>query len=168
MTGETKMIGPHSPGFGRRGLIAGGLAGTAALLGAPAGLRAQPTPAAGQPAAGGQSAVIDVNRARTDPIPIAIPDMGAGAGGDAGRLGHDIAQVVTDDLARSGLFRPIAQAAATQASGPAGDVPNFQSWRAIGAQALVTGKVEGAGGGGVRVEFRLWDVLPQQQIQGTA
>jgi TolB protein len=167
MTGETKMIRPHSAGFGRRGLIAGGLAGTAALLGAPTGLRAQPAPA-GQPAAGGQSAVIDVNRARTEPIPIAIPDMGAGAGGDAGRLGHDIAQVVTDDLARSGLIRPISQAAATQARGPASDVPNFSSWRAIGAQALVTGKVEGAGGGSVRVEFRLWDVLPQQQIQGTA
>jgi TolB protein len=37
----------------------------------------------------------------------------------------------------------------------------------VGAQALVTGKVEG-GGSNVRVEFRLWDVLPGQQIQGTA
>jgi len=32
---------------------------------------------------------------------------------------------------------------------------------------LVTGRVEG-GGSNVRVEFRLWDVLPGQQIQGTA
>ena len=37
-----------------------------------------------------------------------------------------------------------------------------------GAQALVTGSVQIQGGGQVRVEFRLWDILPQTQIQGTA
>ncbi len=156
--GEDRMNGTMS----RRGLIGGGLAGGAALLTLPPRLRAQAAPAAG-----GQSAVIDVNRARTDPIPIAIPDMGAGAGGDAARLGHGIAEVVSADLARSGLFRPISQSAYVGA-GPTGDVPNFQNWKAIGAQALATGRVSEAGGGNVRVEFRLWDVLPQQQIQGTA
>ncbi|MCL2428874.1 MAG: Tol-Pal system beta propeller repeat protein TolB, partial [Alphaproteobacteria bacterium] len=115
---------------------------------------------------GGQSAVIDVNRARTEPIPIAIPSL-AGNGADASGIGRDIAQVVTNDLARSGLFRPIAQAAYIQADQPEGDVPNFQNWAAIGVQALVTGRTESTGNG-VRVEFRLWDVLPQQQIQGTA
>ncbi len=47
-------------------------------------------------------------------------------------------------------------------------MPNFQNWKAVGAQALVTGRVESQGGDKVRVEFRLWDVLPGQQIQGTA
>ena len=138
----------------RRGMIAAGLAGTATLLAAPAGLHAQGT----------QSAVIDVNRARTDPIPIAIPDF-AGAG-EAGQIGREMAQVISDDLARSGLFRPIDRAAFIGAAQGAGDLPNFQNWRALGAQALVSGKAEG--GGSVRVEFRLWDVLPQTQIQGTA
>ena len=32
----------------------------------------------------------------------------------------------------------------------------------------MTGRVESQGGDKVRVEFRLWDVLPGQQIQGTA
>ena len=143
-----------SPQFSRRGVIAAGLAGTATLLAAPAGLHAQGT----------QSAVIDVNRARTDPIPIAIPDF-AGAG-EAGQIGREMAQVISDDLARSGLFRPIDRAAFIGAAQGAGDLPNFQNWRALGAQALVSGKAEG--GGSVRVEFRLWDVLPQTQIQGTA
>ena len=110
--------------------------------------------------------MIDVNRARTDPIPIAIPPL-VGADGNAGQLGQDIATVITNDLARSGLFRPIAPAAFIQARRP-GDTPNFQNWRAIGAQALVTGRAEAQGGGQIRVEFRLWDVLPQTQIQGTA
>ena len=47
-------------------------------------------------------------------------------------------------------------------------MPNFQNWSAVGAQALVTGKAEVQPGGNLRVEFRLWDVLPQAQIQGTA
>ena len=111
--------------------------------------------------------MIDVNRARTDPIPVAIPPL-VGADGSSGQLGQDIATVITNDLARSGLFRPVASAAFIQAGGAQGDVPNLQNWRGIGAQALVTGRAEAQGGGQIRVEFRLWDVLPQTQIQGTA
>ncbi len=144
-------------GFGRRGLIAG----TAGLLTVPlaAPAFAQTTPAAGP------SAVIDVDRARAEPIPIAIPVL-AGSGGDTDRMGRDIAGVISNNLARSGLFRPLE--AQAFAAGPEGPTPNFQSWKAAGAQALVTGKVESQGGDKVRVEFRLWDVLPQAQIQGTA
>jgi TolB protein len=153
-----------TPSLRRRSLLAGA-AGSAALLAVPAAVRAQslaPPPAAGG-SGSGQSAVIDVNRARADPIPIAIPALG---GGD--QLGQDIANVISNDLARSGLFRPIAPAAFIQAGGAQGDMPNFQNWRSVGAQALVTGRAEVQGGGQIRVEFRLWDVLPQAQIQGTA
>jgi TolB protein len=131
------------------------LGSTAAVLAVPPGVRAQPTPAAGAAAPG--TAVIDVNRARTDPIPIAIPALA----GDP--LGGRIASVISADLARSGLFRPIESTVPADS----GDVPNFQNWKTTGAQALVTGNVSGAAGG-VRVEFRLWDVLPQTQLQGTA
>jgi TolB protein len=151
--------------LGRRSLLAG-VAGSATLFAVPAAVRAQalaPPPAG---SAGGQSAVIDVNRARTDPIPIAIPALG-GADGPSAQLGQDISTVVTNDLARSGLFRPIAQQAFIQAAGQ-GEAPIFQNWKAIGAQALVTGRAEVQGGGQIRVEFRLWDVLPQTQLQGTA
>ena len=151
--------------LGRRSLLAGA-AGSAALFAAPAVVRAQAlAPPQAGPAGGGRSAVIDVNRARTDPIPIAIPTLGGGDGNSA-QLGQDIATVVTNDLARSGLFRPISQQAFIQAGAGAGDAPNFPNWKAVGAQALVTGRAEAQGGGQTRVEFRLWDVLPQTQIQG--
>jgi len=157
-------VSPVLP-FSRRSLLAG-VAGS--LFAAPAAFAAQPLapPQAGS-GGGGQSAVIDVNRARTDPIPIAVPALGGGDGNSA-QLGQDIATVVTNDLARSGLFRPIAQQAYIQAGSSQGEAPNFQNWKAIGAQALVTGRAEAQGGGEIRVEFRLWDVLPQTQIQGTA
>jgi TolB protein len=162
-------------GFGRRGLLAGA-AGSAAMLAARVPVLAQtaPPPAASPPAAapaGGPTAVIDVNRARAAPIPIAIPDL-VGVDGASAQLGSQIAGVIRSDLGNCGLFRPIDQAAyiqgATNVSAAPSDVPNFQNWQVIGAQALVTGKVESQGDGNIRVEFRLWDVLPKLQLQGTA
>ena len=149
--------------LGRRGLVAGaGALLTVPLLGARSGFAQQ----AAAPATGAPSAVIDVDRARAAPIPIAIPPL-AGAGGDSDRIGHEIAGVIINNLSHSGLFRPIDPTAFI--GGPTqGDVPNFANWKSIGAQALVTGKVESEGADKVRVEFRLWDVLPQAQIQGTA
>ncbi|MCS6920833.1 MAG: Tol-Pal system beta propeller repeat protein TolB [Elioraea sp.] len=107
-----------------------------------------------------QRPVIDITRARTDPLPIAIPDFAG-----AQPWGRDIAQVITAHLARSGLFRPIDRRAFLQESPDA--TPRFAEWRVIGAQALVTGRVDQQGDR-LRVEFRLWDVLPGTQIQGTA
>lgn len=121
---------------------------------------------AGLPAAAlAQSSVVDITKARTDPIPIAIPDF-AGQG-EGSRVGRDIARVVINNLKNSGLFRPVERAAFIQTAEAAAAMPRFQDWRVIGAQALVTGRVEAASDR-VRVEFRLWDVLPEQQIQGTA
>ena len=136
----------------RRGLI--GAVGVALL--APGFAHAQ---------AAASSAVIDVNRARAAPIPIAIPVF-SGADGASTTLGRDMAGVVAADLGNSGLFRPVSEAVASGIGGAAGR-PNFPAWSAVGAQALVTGSIA-ASGPSMRVEFRLWDVLPQTQLQGTA
>ncbi len=142
-------------GFGRRNLILGAGGGVVASL-LPDSLAAQSN----------QTTVIDVTRARTDPVPIAVPDM-AGATPEAQRLGRDIARVIQANLRNSGLFRPVERQAFIQSPEAAADRPRFQDWRVIGAQALTTGRVE-ATSDRVRVEFRLWDVLPEQQLQGTA
>ncbi len=142
--------------LGRRGL----LAGSAGLITLPMIANAQTAPG---------TAEITVDRARNEPIPIAIPSFVGG--GDAARLAADIAGVITNNLSHCGLFRTIDPAAfikATNSPGGGGDAPNFANWKAIGAQALVTGKVDSQGGDKVRVEFRLWDVLQGAQIQGTA
>ena len=145
---------PNRPGHGldRRGLIMGSLG--AGLAASPLAAFAQrPAPAApGGPGA----AEITVDQAHTAPIPIAIPSFGPG-------LGDQISQVVSDDLAGCGLFRPLSAAAS---AGSAAGAPDFASYRSLGAQALATGNASGSGS--LRVEFRLWDVLAGQQIQGTA
>jgi len=158
----------------RRQLIAGAaalpaLSATALAQTPPA---ASPAPAAAPPTGSGdtQGAVIDVNRARAAPIPIALPDF---AGGDpaSAALGHNLAQVITNDLGNSGLFRPLATDAFIQAAGAAAGTqpatPEFANWTTIGAQALVTGHAT-VSGSTIQVDFRLWDVLAQKQLQGTA
>ena len=158
------MIYIPKPTVGRRALLAGSAAALAVRT--PVHAQPAPPPAAAAPGNSAESAVIDVNHARVAPIPIAIPDF-AGSDGASAQLGRDIASVITNDLGNSGLFRPLPAASFTEAALPPGGTPNFQNWAAVGARALVSGSAAGQGGN-VRVEFRLWDVLPQAQIQGTA
>ena len=140
----------------RRGFLAGGLAGGAGLL-ASMNAIAQPLAPPGGASAGGDQPMITVEGAQRNPIPIAITGLSSGGAADIGG-------VVTADLGRCGLFRPLDQGAFIPGD-PSG-APNFQNWKALGAQALVTGTITGSDP--LRVEFRLWDVLRGQQIQGTA
>ena len=45
-------------------------------------------------------------------------------------------------------------------------MPRFPDWRAINAQALVTGRVTRQADGRLKAEFRLWDVFAGQQLAG--
>lgn len=107
---------------------------------------------------------VDIPKGTTAPIPIAITPF-VGQGPDGARFGQDIARVVSADLERSGLFRPIDPAAFTQTPEAIGISPRFADWRVINAQGLVAGSVKGEGGQ-LSVEFRLWDVLAEQMVEG--
>jgi TolB protein len=109
---------------------------------------------------------IDITGGKIEPLPIAIPAF-AGGGGEEGQTGRDLAQVISADLERSGLFRPLDPRAFIQ-NVAAGEGPRFGDWRQINAQALVTGSVQTQGDGRFRVEFRLWDVFAEQQLAGFA
>lgn len=104
---------------------------------------------------------IDVTRGNVEPLPIAIPAFL----GDS-ELGQRISSVVEADLRRSGLFAPIDQAAFIERLQDSNRRPNFASWTAIRAQALVVGQVVSEGNGRFRTEFRLWDTFGAEQILG--
>lgn len=110
---------------------------------------------------------IDITEGVTDPLPIAITEF-HGATEEEARVGADIAQVVRANLARSGLFRPIDRQAFIQDAASLRNGPRFGDWRVIDAQALVGGAVERQPDGRLRVEFRLWDTLAEQQMAGLA
>ncbi|MBX3491699.1 MAG: Tol-Pal system protein TolB [Parvibaculum sp.] len=108
---------------------------------------------------------IDITEGHVDPLPIAIVDF-LGAADQESSVGADIAGVVTNNLERSGLFRPLPKAAFIEKLSDINVQPRFGDWRIINAQALVTGQARMESDGRLRVEFRLWDVYAEQQLTG--
>ena len=108
---------------------------------------------------------IDITQGNTEPMPIAITDFLGAPGQEAG-AGSDIAGVITNDLERSGLFRPLSKASFIEKLTDINVPPRFGDWRVINSQALVTGQVKMEADGRLRVEFRLWDVYGEQQLTG--
>jgi TolB protein len=108
---------------------------------------------------------IDVNHPNAQPLPIAIPDFTGAAPQDA-QVARNITEVVTADLERSGLFRPLDPRAFIQDPAALRPIPRFPDWRLINAQALVVGDLETQADGRIKVEFRLWDVFAAQQLAG--
>jgi TolB protein len=108
---------------------------------------------------------IDITSGRSEPMPIAIPAL-PGASDTESQAGRDVAGVVSADLERSGLFRPLDPRSFIQNVSANDTQPRFGDWRQVNAQALVTGSVATQGDGRLRVEFRLWDVFAEQQLTG--
>jgi len=78
---------------------------------------------------------------------------------------QDIAQIVSDDLHRSGRFAIM----------PVHDLPeqpyesnqiNYSVWQAVGMPHLVIGRIANQAGGGYTIEFELIDVVKRQAITG--
>src|SRR6185312_1401541 len=105
---------------------------------------------------------IDITSGTVKPVPIAVTDL---FGSD---VGPQISAVIASDLESSGLFAPIDKGAFIQTPQSLQAVPRFGDWRVINAQALVTGNVQTQADGKLRVEFRLWDVVAEQQMAGLA
>ncbi len=105
---------------------------------------------------------IDITQGTPQPMPIAINAL---TGGDA-VLGNQIMGVVSSDLEHSGLFRPISPGAFIEHVTNGDAVPRFADWRQINAQAVITGTLVQQEGDRVRVSFRLWDALAEQQVAG--
>ncbi|MEE2931939.1 MAG: Tol-Pal system beta propeller repeat protein TolB [Pseudomonadota bacterium] len=110
---------------------------------------------------------IDITQGVVSPIPIAITQF-HGSSGQERQVGADIAQVLTSDLESSGLFKPIDRKAFLQQPESLSSKIEFNDWRVINAQALVSGNVKRQDDGRLRVEFRLWDVVAETQMTGLA
>ncbi len=105
---------------------------------------------------------IEITEGVIEPLPFAVPDF-VPENAAAGEFAQNIARVIASDLAGTGLFREIP------ASAHIGRVTSFDApvayadWKAINAQALVTGAVS-ASGDRIVVKFRLFDVFSGQQM----
>jgi TolB protein len=104
---------------------------------------------------------IQITEGVIEPLPFAVPVfVDEGGGGQAGR---DIARLIAANLTGSGLFREVPESAhiarVTDFNAPVA----YPDWRAVNAQALITGAVTQSGGRLV-VKFRLFDVFSGQQM----
>ncbi len=108
---------------------------------------------------------VDITQGTPRPMPIAIPSF-VGSAGSVDELSQNVAQVVTADLKRSGLFAPVDPSAFIEPVVPPTVTPNFANWRPLNAQALVSGSVATTGDGRIMAEYRLWDVFSGQYLVG--
>ncbi len=123
-----------------------------------AGLVFQPQPA---------HAVLEINITEgvVEPLPIALSQFVDGSSG-LGDTARNINDVISANLIRSGLFAPIDPAAFIERIENIDLAPQFDDWRKINAQALVTGRVTLQNDGRLRTEFRLWDIIANEQMTG--
>lgn len=117
----------------------------------------------GSPSAQAAGLRIDITKGGLTPLPIAVPAfVNLSAGGQvaaSGTMGSQISEVVTADLERSGLFRPINRSAFLQMPDTLWKTgPQFRDWRIIGAEAVVSGAARQEGDQ-VIVDFFLYDVF---------
>ena len=108
---------------------------------------------------------VDVNQGNIQPLPIAIPSFVAATPADAAPA-QNIAKVVSADLERSGLFKPLNPSSFVDQIKNINTAPAFANWRVINAQGLVTGQASMQADGRLRVDFRLWDVYGESQMLG--
>ena len=105
---------------------------------------------------------IEITDGVIEPLPFAVPDFQP-ENGPAVEYASSIARVVAADLAGTGLFREIpADAFVSNITSFASPIA-YADWKAINAQALITGAVA-VNGDNINVKFRVFDVFSGQQL----
>lgn len=106
---------------------------------------------------------IEITDGVIEPLPYAVPDFVAESSG-AGQLARDIARVVAADLSGTGLFREISKDAFISTITNFESPVQFADWKAINAQALISGAVSVDAAGNIAVKFRVYDVFAGQEL----
>lgn len=106
---------------------------------------------------------IDITQGVIEPMPIAIPQFVAESA-DAVGLAAQMTQVIAADLTGTGLFREIPREAHISSVQNFGAPVQYADWKAVNAQALVTGAVSSDASGRLIVKFRLHDVFTGAEL----
>jgi len=103
---------------------------------------------------------IEITSGVTDPIPVAIVPFARAVPADGGM---DIAQIVQNDLASSGRFKPLPRSRMTSTPTQA-DAVVTTDWRQSGNDYVVVGRLSTVENGQVAVDFDLINVLTGQKL----
>lgn len=106
---------------------------------------------------------VDITEGQVEPIPVAIADF-TGPDGQVSIVGRQIAQIISDDLVSSGLFKAVDQAAFIAPPDSPAIRPDFNSWTPLGITGLLVGSAYMDVDDQLQVEFKLWDVVAQREM----
>jgi TolB protein len=106
---------------------------------------------------------IEITEGVIEPLPIAVPTFVA-ENPAAQDYATSIAQVIAADLAGTGLFREIPKEAFISQITSFDSTIQYSDWKAINAQAVVTGAVSASSDGRITVKFRVFDVFSEAQL----
>ena len=106
--------------------------------------------------------VIDVQGV-AQPTPVAIVPFGWQ--GSSPDMPLDVAEVINNDLRRSGRFAPISEDDMLQKPTSGADV-DFDDWGYVGVEAVVVGSVVQTGDNAYTLQFQLFDVFGRRQLVG--
>ena len=101
---------------------------------------------------------IEITGGGAQQIPIAVVPFG-----NTSTLKEDLAAIVSDDLKRSGLFRPLETRGMSSRPINASEI-KYAEWAALRAQAVVVGNMTPIAGDRLKVKFQLVDVLKQTEL----
>jgi TolB protein len=106
--------------------------------------------------------VVEVTKGQDDAIPIAIVPFNSPTEAAAS---FDVAQLVSDDLARSGRFKSMARTDMIEQPHMGANIA-FDDWRRLNNDYIVVGQVQLLGPDRYNIVFELYNVLNRQRLLG--
>lgn len=105
---------------------------------------------------------IEITEGVIEPLPFAVPSFQPESA-EAGEMAVNLARVIAEDLTGTGLFRQISPDAFISTVSDFNAAVQYADWKAINAQALITGAVN-VSGNQLTVKFRLYDVFSGAEL----
>lgn len=84
----------------------------------------------------------------------------------AGDAGPNISSIISNNFSRSVFLAPVDPGRFPQQISNPDQAPQFDGWKAVDAQFIVTGRSGAGAGGRLQTDFRLWDVNSGTQVAG--
>src|SRR5712672_449023 len=106
--------------------------------------------------------VVEVTKGQDDAIPIAIVPFNSPTEAAAS---FDVAQLVSDDLARSGRFKSMARTDMIEQPHMGASIA-FDDWRRLNNDYIVVGQVQLLGPNRYNIVFEVYNVLNRQRLLG--
>jgi TolB protein len=106
--------------------------------------------------------VVEVTKGQTEAIPLAVVPF---ASAELTAASFDVAQLVSDDLARSGRFRTMDRKDMIEQPHAGANI-SFDDWRRLNNDYMVVGSMQALGTDRYSITYELYNVLTKQRLLG--